>query len=137
VGATSSGQPTPCLPPTTPTFHEARISAYTPNRVVIETGGACGYLVLTDIWFPGWECLVDHRPARIHRANYLFRAVDLGTGAQVVEFVFSAPSYQWGKLISLATLVALTALTLVATAIRVAGRSAIAITREECHVGAC
>jgi hypothetical protein len=137
VGATGSAQPTPCLPPTTPTFHEARISEYTPNRVVIETGGAGGYLVLTDIWFPGWECLVDHRPARIHRANYLFRAVELGTGAQVVEFVFSAPSYQWGKLISLTALVALAALTLVATAIRVAGRSAIAMSREECHVGAC
>ena len=97
-------------------------------------GGADGYLVLTDIWFPGWECLVDHRPARIHRANYLFRAVELGTGAQVVEFVVQRPSYQRGKLISLTALVALVTLTLVATAIRVAGRSAIVMSREECHV---
>jgi hypothetical protein len=118
-------------------FRAATIREYSPNRVVIETGGAGGFLVLADIWFPGWECFVDRRPAPIYRANYLFRAVELGDRSQLVEFVFGAPSYGWGKFTSTLTLIALIVLTLLAVALRAKSATAVAHTREECYAGAC
>jgi hypothetical protein len=82
-------------------FREAAVREYLPNRVTLETaGGAAGYLVLADVWFPGWTCTVDGEPARVYRANYLFRAVELPAGAREVVFTFAPASYRWGKLIS-------------------------------------
>jgi hypothetical protein len=118
-------------------FRAATIREYSPNRVVIETGGAGGYLVLADIWFPGWECLVDHRPTPIYRANYLFRAVELGDESQLVEFVFSAPSYEWGKFTSALTLVGLLVLSLMAVAVQTRATASVSRAREECYAGAC
>jgi hypothetical protein len=118
-------------------FRAATIREYSPNRVVVETGGAGGYLVLGDIWFPGWECLVDHEPTPIYRANYLFRAVELGDKSQLVEFVFNAPSYEWGKFTSALTLVGLVVLSLMAIAARARASASAFRSREECYAGAC
>jgi hypothetical protein len=79
----------------------ARIREYRPNRVqVLLDGTTAGYLVLTDVWFPGWTCTVDGQPTRIHRANYLFRAVAVPAGAREVVFTFAPNSYAWGKTIT-------------------------------------
>jgi hypothetical protein len=134
---TTTHQPLPTRADQTSAFRAATIREYSPNRVVIETGGAGGYLVLADIWFPGWECFVDHRPVPIYRANYLFRAVELGDESQLVEFVFSAPSYEWGKFTSALTLVGLVALSLMAVAVRAKARASVSRAREECYAGAC
>jgi Bacterial membrane protein YfhO len=94
------------------------VRAYRPNRVALSVpDGSAGYLVLTDIWYPGWECTIDGQPARILRANYLFRAVELPAGPHDVVFTFVPQSYRHGRTISLATL-ALAALILTGAAIR-------------------
>jgi hypothetical protein len=75
-----------------------------PNEVSIEVGdGPPGFLVLTDIYFPGWACTIDGQPQRLYRANYLFRAVAVGAGRQTVTFTFLPVSYQRGRLITLAS----------------------------------
>src|SRR5262249_10567825 len=59
----------------------AQIRDYQPNRVTVEVAGeAPGYLVLTDIWYPGWKCTVDGEPARLYRGNFVFRAVAVPAG---------------------------------------------------------
>jgi hypothetical protein len=84
-------------------FRNVTIKEYLPNRVTLEADpGPAGYLVLTDIWFPGWTCTVDGRPVPIHRANFLFRGIELPPGAHHVVFDFIPDSYVWGKTISLA-----------------------------------
>jgi hypothetical protein len=86
----------------------ARIREYLPNRVAVEVHAETpGFLVLTDVWFPGWKCTVDGQPARIYRGNFLFRALAVPAGNHAVEFVFAPRSYRWGKS---ASLVALTAI---------------------------
>jgi hypothetical protein len=80
----------------------ATIVDYQSNHVVVEVAAATPqYLVLTDIWYPGWTCLVNGEPARVYRANYLFRAVPVPQGVSRVEFTFQPQSYERGKWISL------------------------------------
>jgi hypothetical protein len=83
-------------------FRPAVVREYLPNRITLEVEpGPAGYLVLTDVWFPGWTCTVDGTPAPVHRANFLFRGVALPAGARQVVFSFAPASYAWGKTISL------------------------------------
>jgi hypothetical protein len=86
----------------------AQITHYQPNRVTVEVAGeAAGYLVLTDIWYPGWTCTVDGEPARLYRANFVFRAVAVPAGSHEVVFTFAPDSYRRGKAVSVAALAAL------------------------------
>jgi uncharacterized membrane protein YfhO len=79
----------------------ARVLEYLPNRVEVQVRDAIpGYLVLTDVFFPGWKCTVDGQPARIHRANFLFRAVAIPAGTHEIVFEFQPASYRWGKSVS-------------------------------------
>jgi hypothetical protein len=90
------------------TERRVAISKYEPNRVEIDVAdGHSGFLVLADIWYPGWACAIDGRPAPVHRADFLFRAVEMPAGRHAVAFTFAPGSYRIGKLVSLATLVIL------------------------------
>jgi hypothetical protein len=94
--------------------HDVRIRTYQPNRVELEVGGdAGGYLVLTDVWYPGWTCTVNGEPVEVYRANYLFRAVAVPPGKAEVVFRFEPDSYRTGKLVSLAALTLVAVLSLV------------------------
>lgn len=87
-------------------WHRARIRSYACNRVAIDVeGNAPGFLVLTDVWFPGWTCTVDGKPVRLYRGNYLFRAVAVPAGTHEVVFTFQPSSYRWGRRLSLVTAV--------------------------------
>jgi hypothetical protein len=80
------------------------IARYEPERVEIETDvNAPGYVVLTDLYYPGWKAFVNNREVPIHRANYLFRAVRLAPGHSVVRFEFQPRSFRTGLRLSLAT----------------------------------
>ncbi len=61
------------------------------------------FLFLSEVYYPGWKVYVDERREKIHRANYLFRAVYLEEGPHVVRFVFDPASYRVGRIISLLT----------------------------------
>jgi hypothetical protein len=90
-------------------FRPAEIRKYLPNRVsVLTSAETTGYLVLTDLWYPGWTCTVDDKPAEVHRADFLFRAVAVPAGSHEVTFRFVPVSYRWGKLITLVSIGLLT-----------------------------
>jgi hypothetical protein len=90
-----------------PGYWSATITDYRPNRVTIDAAGAApGWLVLADVWYPGWTCTVDDEPARIYRANYLFRAVHLEAGRHQIVFRFEPEWYWYGRMISLVALAA-------------------------------
>jgi hypothetical protein len=79
----------------------ARITESQNGRVVCEvTAPKPGFLVLTDTYYPGWEASVDGQPADLLRANYLFRAVGLVSGAHRVEFAFRPASLSAGAAVT-------------------------------------
>ncbi|MEO8651335.1 MAG: hypothetical protein ABI391_03465 [Hyphomicrobiaceae bacterium] len=48
-----------------------------------------GFVVLNDVWHPWWFATIDGRPAKIHKANVLFRAVIVGPGRHKIRFEFA------------------------------------------------
>jgi hypothetical protein len=99
-------------------FHAADIRRYEPNRVEIEVRGEAGFLVLTDVWYPGWTATLDGEPVDIWRANHAFRAVAVPEGTHTIVFRFEPGPYFLGRRISLVSLVAVAVLLLILTAWR-------------------
>jgi hypothetical protein len=60
-----------------------------------------GWLVLADVWYPGWQARIDGRATQIWRANYLFRAVQVEAGEHDVVFSYLPLSFYLGSLTSL------------------------------------
>ena len=72
------------------------------THVVVEVAGRRpGYLVLSDIYYPGWEAEVDGRPADVLPANGAFRAVPIPAGADTVSFNYRPASIRAGVATSL------------------------------------
>jgi hypothetical protein len=68
-----------------------------PARIDIKLQAtAPALLVLSDLFYPGWEAAVDGRPAEILRANYLMRAVAIPQGAHEVRFLYRPASFRAG-----------------------------------------
>jgi len=94
-----------------PAGSAARVTLYEPNRLVIHTRSAQGaVLVLSEMFYPGWEATVDGVPARIHLTNYLLRGVVVGAGEHRVEMRYVAPAARNGAIISALSLAAFGAL---------------------------
>jgi hypothetical protein len=88
-----------------PPPRRATLRHYHPNRVEVDVDdGAPGFLVLTDLWYPGWTCTVDGAARPVYRADFLFRAVEVPAGRHEVVFTFAPASYSRGRLLSLVAL---------------------------------
>jgi hypothetical protein len=86
----------------------AQVTHYEPNRLVIDTHAAQpAVLVVSEMFYPGWEATVDGRPTRIHLTNYLLRGVVVPAGQHRVEMRYRAPAARNGAIISACTLAGL------------------------------
>jgi len=85
-----------------------RILRYSANDLLIEISvKEEGYLVLSELYYPGWRAYVDGQAQQVLRANYAFRAVRVGPGSRWVRLVFSPTSWRIGLSISMFTWVSL------------------------------
>lgn len=75
------------------------------NRIVLDSQGP-GLLVLSEVYYPGWQVTVDGRLAEIIPVEGVFRGVILPTGKHEVVFQFRPISFFAGMTISLVTLLA-------------------------------
>jgi hypothetical protein len=97
-------------------FQPATIKKYEPNWVEIETNHSTGgYLVLTDVWYPGWKCWINGEPVPVLRADYAFRAVRIPGGNCQIVFKFEPTSSLRGRWITLGFLGLLLLATLAAS----------------------
>lgn len=73
-----------------------------PSKILLEVGNSHpGYLVIADVWYPGWQAKVDGNPTPILHANYLFRAVELPNGDQhEVVIAYQPKWFSWGVVVS-------------------------------------
>lgn len=83
-------------------FTAGRIVEYRADQVTVSVEiDAPGYLIVTDLFHPGWQATVDDDPVRILAGNLACRVVPLPAGKHVVKFQFECPGQKTGAAVSL------------------------------------
>ncbi|MCX6353712.1 MAG: YfhO family protein [Candidatus Aureabacteria bacterium] len=78
------------------------IALYTPNRIEMRASvPANRFLFISDIYYPGWETLIDGLKTKTYRADYAFRAVYLPAGEHTIVMRFRPRSVIAGGAVSL------------------------------------
>ncbi len=105
------GKPQPNIPACSATW-SVTAEKRTPNREVwhVHAPQDGGFVVFSEVWYPGWEAFVDGKPTRLYRADYLFRAVAVPAGEHRVIMRYRPRAFYAGLLLSLLALGALVAL---------------------------
>jgi hypothetical protein len=84
-------------------------TVYEPNTlaVVVNTPEPA-YLVLSEVWYPGWQATIDGQPTPIYRANTAFRAVYIDEpGEHTILLAFRPPVVIVGLAITIVTVLGL------------------------------
>ena len=72
-----------------------------------------GFLVLSDLHYPGWSAYVDGEKRKIYQTDYVLRSVFLDAGPHNVKFIYEPLSFKIGGWISALTAISLLVLLLV------------------------
>jgi hypothetical protein len=100
-----SDQPPAIAPAAGATSDTVTITRFGANRIELATSAAQQrFLVLSEMYFPGWRASVDGVSTPIYRTNYLFRGITVPAGQHTVTFVYRPVSALLGAGISLAAL---------------------------------
>jgi uncharacterized membrane protein YfhO len=84
-----------------------KIRTYRPDSIVLEIDSPWpGYLLLSEMFYPGWKAFVDRKPISILRGDYLFRVIQVSQGKHEVRFVFAPLSIKVGIGLTLITVLA-------------------------------
>lgn len=87
------------------TADQARVEQRTEDTIAIQTKASSeAYLVLSDVFYPGWEARIDGKRTKIYQTNYVQRGVKVPAGEHVVRFEFHPMSFKIGVGITLASL---------------------------------
>ena len=83
---------------------EVAFVRYGLNRLelTVDSTGS-GWLVLTDVYYPGWRATIDGRPTPVLRADYTFRAVSVPAGKHDISMAFAPRTWTIGLALSLIT----------------------------------
>ncbi len=83
-------------------FHEFSVSA---NQFSFRVDAArAGFVLVNEIFYPGWEATIDGQPAEILRADSIFRALPVSAGSHRIEMRFRPRHFWLGASVSLLTL---------------------------------
>jgi hypothetical protein len=86
-------------PPLTPP--RLTVRAWAPEALQLEVWTEKpGFLVVGDVWYPGWQAWVDGQPAPVLRAYTTLRAVPVPAGAHVVILRYEPLSVRLGLALS-------------------------------------
>ena len=76
-----------------------------PNHIELRvTTKKPGVLVLSQIFYPGWQVLVDQVETPILRTDYALTGVALKEGSQIVKFVYRPASFRTGSALTVASI---------------------------------
>lgn len=72
------------------------VDAYNENEIVLTTNAErAGYLVLSEVWYPGWRATINGAAAPVLRANYTLRALPVPAGELTARLWYAPES--WGR----------------------------------------
>ncbi len=61
------------------------------------------FLVVSDVYYPGWTAKINNKLTQIYRTNYLFRGVLVPAGSSTVQMEYRPTSFRLGLLITSAS----------------------------------
>lgn len=93
-------------------YRAAQVIHRTANRIEVQAEGP-GWLVLSEVWTPGWQALVDGTPSRVYRTDVAFSGLAIPDGPHTITFRYAPTGWVWGRWISLGTVVVVALVTLV------------------------
>jgi hypothetical protein len=79
---------------------KVEIKRYGSQRIELaaKTPPIGGFLVLSEIYYDGWEARVDGQPTEIYRTDYTLRGVRVPPGDHRIEFVYRPRSFRLGAI---------------------------------------
>ncbi len=108
LDTTSAAAPPPKVGPPPADAPTVFYTAYAPEAYsIVARTAAPAYLVLSEVWYPGWRAWVDGVETPVYRANFAFRAVYVPAGEHTVIMRFDPPAWRIGLTMTLVTLLAL------------------------------
>jgi hypothetical protein len=84
----------------TPGTGRAVVRGQTANTLDVEVEATGGYLLLSEIYYPGWRAQVDGAERTILRANHALRAIPLQPTDRHVRMIYDPGSLRFGALVS-------------------------------------
>ena len=88
--------------------HHVSFTRYGLNEVELAASTpVSAFLVLSEVYYPGWRATVDGASVELLRADYVFRAVPLPPGEHVVRMEFTPWTWRVGLAVSIVTWVGL------------------------------
>ena len=73
------------------------ILSYSENEILLAASAERpGYLVLSEVWYPGWRATVNGEAAPVLRANYALRALPVPAGDIEVRLWYAPESWRRG-----------------------------------------
>jgi hypothetical protein len=77
-----------------PVNDSVKVTRYEPQRIEVQTrNDNPGFLVLSEIYYRGWDAEVNGKRVPVQLTDYALRGVRLPAGEHRVTFVFRAPSF--------------------------------------------
>jgi hypothetical protein len=109
VGSDDFDAISPSLSERSPSATEAvKVTYVSPQQVVLEaTLDSPGLIVLADVYYPGWELLIDEKPAPIYRVNGAMRGAALSKGPHTLVYTYAPNSFYRGAIVTVGGLFAL------------------------------
>ena len=78
-----------------------RVTDYRANQVTLQASSLSGgEVILTDLFYPGWEVTIDGQPANARRVEGMYRGVDVPAGEHLIVWKFLPKSVVRGLLVS-------------------------------------
>jgi hypothetical protein len=85
-------------------FERCQITEYRNSQIVVTVNMAYdGYLVLSEINYPGWTAYVDGVKTEVLTGNYIFRVVPASKGSHKITMKFQPRSFKIGLIVTGAT----------------------------------
>jgi uncharacterized membrane protein YfhO len=87
-----------------------QLLTYRPNELTLRLSAPdSGWVMVTDRWAPGWRTTVNAQPVSTFGADFIFRAVRVQRGANVMHFSYEPAGYPWLLILSWLTLASVAA----------------------------
>lgn len=90
------------------TGYDISIQEFKPNRIKYHARiTQPGFIVFSEIFYPGWKLTENGKEIPIYRANHTFRAAYLTPGDWNLVMEFKPKSFKWGMLLSIIGFIAI------------------------------